>query len=135
MQMIYDKMQGKGHSQPVWSGSKGIKIHNSLRLCIVITLLFFLSTGCVMLGPAFQKPMAPVAENWLDLEEPSISHDKEELAKWWMVFNDPVLNTLMEQAHAQNLTLQIAGLRILEARAQMGIATGQRYPQSQQLNA
>ncbi|MDX1697144.1 MAG: TolC family protein, partial [Thiohalobacterales bacterium] len=31
--------------------------------------------------------------------------------------------------------LQIAGLRILESRAQLGIATGNRYPQLQQVNA
>jgi NodT family efflux transporter outer membrane factor (OMF) lipoprotein len=43
-----------------------------------------------------------------------------------------VLDTLIDTAYAQNLPLQIAGLRILEARAELGIATGQLYPQVQQ---
>ncbi len=42
---------------------------------------------------------------------------------------------LIEEASRQNLTLQIAGLRILEARAQLGIATGNLYPQQQQFGA
>jgi NodT family efflux transporter outer membrane factor (OMF) lipoprotein len=48
------------------------------------------------------------------------------------VFNNPVLDQLIETAHQQNLPLQIAGLRILEARAQLGIARGNQYPQLQQ---
>jgi NodT family efflux transporter outer membrane factor (OMF) lipoprotein len=48
------------------------------------------------------------------------------------VFNNPVLDQLIETAHQQNLPLQIAGLRILEARAQLGIARGNQYPQVQQ---
>ena len=44
-------------------------------------------------------------------------------------FNDPTLDRLVELAYQQNLPLQIAGLRIVEARAQLGVATGQQYPQ------
>ena len=51
------------------------------------------------------------------------------------MFNDPVLNSLVETAYQQNLPLQIAGLRVLEARAQLGIAFGFQYPQLQQINA
>jgi outer membrane protein TolC len=46
-----------------------------------------------------------------------------------------VLDSLIDMAYQQNLTLRIAGLRILEARANLGIATGSKYPQSQQINA
>jgi NodT family efflux transporter outer membrane factor (OMF) lipoprotein len=47
------------------------------------------------------------------------------------VFNDPTLDSLVQLAYHQNLPLQIAGLRILEARALLGIAVGNRYPQLQ----
>ncbi|MGD8619485.1 MAG: efflux transporter outer membrane subunit, partial [Gammaproteobacteria bacterium] len=46
--------------------------------------------------------------------------------------NDPVLNTLIQQAYEQNLPLQVAGLRIMQARAQLGIAIGSQYPQVQE---
>jgi NodT family efflux transporter outer membrane factor (OMF) lipoprotein len=51
--------------------------------------------------------------------------------EWWKIFNDPVLDTLIDKAYQQNLPLQIAGLRIFEARAQLGIAVGLQYPQTQ----
>jgi NodT family efflux transporter outer membrane factor (OMF) lipoprotein len=51
---------------------------------------------------------------------------------WWAQFNDPVLNRLVNMAYEQNLPLRIAGLRILEARAQLGFAAGNLFPQQQQ---
>ena len=45
------------------------------------------------------------------------------------MFNDSVLGTLIQQACQQNLPLQVAGLRIMQARAQLGIAIGPQYPQ------
>ncbi len=55
-----------------------------------------------------------------------------DLSFWWRLFDDPVLNGLIETAKQQNPSLRIAGLRILESRAQLGIATSNRYPQAQQ---
>ncbi|HSR10513.1 MAG TPA: TolC family protein, partial [Thermodesulfobacteriota bacterium] len=54
------------------------------------------------------------------------------LRDWWHTFNDPVLNELVERAHRGNLSLRIAAVRVLEARAQLGIAIGRFYPQTQQ---
>jgi NodT family efflux transporter outer membrane factor (OMF) lipoprotein len=48
------------------------------------------------------------------------------------VFHDPTLNALVKSAYQQNLTLQATGIRILEARAQLGITIGDQYPQTQQ---
>jgi NodT family efflux transporter outer membrane factor (OMF) lipoprotein len=50
---------------------------------------------------------------------------------WWKSFNDPALDQLVDLAYKQNLSLQVAGLRIVEARARLGVATGQQYPQVQ----
>ena len=46
------------------------------------------------------------------------------------MFQNPALSRLFDQVYRQNLNQQIAGLRILEARAQLGIAVGLQYPQS-----
>jgi len=54
---------------------------------------------------------------------------------WWTVFNDPVLSDLIQLAYQQNLTLQTAGVRVLEARARLGIAIGEFYPQKQLVGA
>ena len=47
------------------------------------------------------------------------------------MFQNPPLTRLFDQVYRQNLNQQIAGLRILEARARLGIAVGLQYPQSQ----
>jgi NodT family efflux transporter outer membrane factor (OMF) lipoprotein len=52
---------------------------------------------------------------------------------WWTVFGDSALNRLVGIAHRQNLSLQTMGLRILQARAQLAVAVGRRFPQVQAL--
>ena len=82
-------------------------------------------------GPNYSQPAAPVAERWIDYTDPRVKSEEDSLSQWWTVFNDPTLNALIENAYAQNLTLRVAGARILEARAQLGIAVGNLFPQSQ----
>lgn len=53
------------------------------------------------------------------------------MVQWWMVFNDPVLDSLIDSAVTQNLTLREAGFRVLQARAQLGFAQGNLFPQTQ----
>ncbi|MCK4508665.1 MAG: efflux transporter outer membrane subunit [Desulfuromonadales bacterium] len=105
-----------------------------MRFFVVLVLgVTLLSSGCAKIGPDFTQPPAPVAESWLEPDK-QLTATSEHNEKWWTDFNDPVLNVLIEESYQQNLGLQIAGLRILEARAQLGIATGNLYPQQQQLS-
>ncbi len=107
--------------------------YNFLQLSLgsLVTLMVFFS-GCTMVGPDYVKPTVPEPEKWLESGDPQIKSKETDFSQWWTVFNDPVLNTLTDAAYQQNLSLQIAGLRILEARAQLGIAIGFQYPQTQQ---
>ncbi len=89
--------------------------------------------GCVTVGPDFETPEADVPENWLESDDDRISAVSGDYAEWWQAFNDPILTSLIQQAHENNKTLVIAGLRVFEARAALGIATGNRYPQVQQI--
>ena len=52
--------------------------------------------------------------------------------EWWRNFDDPVLEELVEEAQRLNPGVRTAGMRILEARAQLGIAGSGLYPQLQQ---
>ncbi len=45
-----------------------------------------------------------------------------------------MLDALIEEAYAQNLTLKQAAVRVMEAMAQRGIAVGELFPQTQELN-
>ena len=87
--------------------------------------------GCAMVGPDYVKPTAREPENWLEKEDPKVKTEAGDFSSWWTVFNDPALTQLVETAYRENLDLKIAGIRILEARAQLGIAIGEQYPQSQ----
>ncbi len=94
-----------------------------------IVCLAGLMFGCAAVGPEFQKPEVEIAEAWLQAEDERVDSGRAEYENWWTVFEDPALDQLIERAYSDNLNLQVAGLRILEARAQLGIATGLKYPQ------
>ena len=104
------------------------------RFSIVLTAVLLVS-GCAVVGPNFQKPDAAVNEAWSDAEEQAISAEPAEHREWWKNFNDPVLDTLIQTAYEQSLTLQVAGLRVYEARAILGVAAGTLYPQGQSIGA
>ena len=99
----------------------------------VLLLTFVLVGGCAMIGPDFSPPDAPVAEEWEESEGEILKRESAEHSDWWKVFEDPVLDSLIQTAYKQNLSLQIAGLRVLQARAQLGVVTGSLYPQQQQM--
>lgn len=87
--------------------------------------------GCAAVGPDFAPPEAPVPDSWESVQDAGLQATAYELVEWWEVFGDPVLNQLVEIAQQQNYSLELAGLKVLESRAQLGIATGLRYPQQQ----
>ncbi|MBW2652616.1 MAG: TolC family protein [Deltaproteobacteria bacterium] len=98
-----------------------------------LLLTFILLSGYAMIGPDFSPPDAPVAEEWEESEGEILKRESSEHSDWWKVFEDPVLDSLIQTAYKQNLSLQIAGLRVLLARAQLGIVAGDVYPQLQQM--
>ena len=107
--------------------------HAPCSILVSSVLLFttLVMTACTTVGPEYVQPEAPLPESWQPTSESGLSATEYELVKWWEVFNDPVLNQVVDLAHQQNLSLELAGLRVLESRAQLGIATGAQYPQQQ----
>ena len=84
-----------------------------------------------MVGPDYHTPKATVAGHWIP--NPAITNRPFSDAEiyWWRNFNDPVLNQLVETACRNNLSLQIAGVRILETRARLNRSIGNLFPQQQ----
>lgn len=104
-----------------------------LRLEIALLVLGIATSGC-MIGPDYKTPPAPLATNWESSSDAGIDTSHLEYDNWWKVFNDDTLVTLINLAYQQNLTLRVAGVRVLEARAQLGQAVGMLYPQQQYVN-
>jgi len=96
------------------------------------SLLMAAALGGCAVGPDFIPPPAEVQENWIESGDKRVATTSEVRRHWWRAFNDPTLDRLVECAYEQNLPVQVAGLRILEARAQLGVAIGNLYPQTQQ---
>jgi len=103
-------------------------------LKLITAALALIAAGC-MLGPDYHQPPTRVASKWQATASPLLDTGRDEYRDWWRVFNDPVLTQLVGVAYEQNLTLLTAGIRVLEARAQLGIAIGEFYPQQQQVTA
>jgi len=102
----------------------------SARAVGAILMPLWLS-ACMQLGPDFTPPEAELAADWLQPPAEGLSTAPPEITRWWQVFGDPVLDRLVDEAVANNHRLKLAGLRVIEARAQLGIAVGSQYPQVQ----
>jgi len=95
-------------------------------ICASLTL-----AGCAAVGPDFVQPGVPIPDAWESVDDAGLKATHYELVEWWEVFNDPVLDQLVDIAQQQNYSLELAGLKVLESRAQLGIAVGTQYPQQQ----
>lgn len=103
---------------------------DSLRFWRLLLLALWLA-GCE-LGPDYARPAIATSPNWLEIPDPRLKARAGDPRRWWKVFKDPALDRLILIAYRQNLPLRVAGVRVLEARATLGIAVGELYPQAQQ---
>jgi len=88
----------------------------------MILLVVFIS-GCV-LGPKYQRP----AVQSPDAYRLSTSSDSTINLKWWELFNDPELDTLIKIALAENKDIRIAASRVEQSRALLGYTLADQYP-------
>lgn len=96
------------------------------------SLLLLLATGCMKVGPDFKRPSTASPDAWIEAQYATSRPDLPMHDEWWKQLADPALENLITLARQQNLPLQATGVRILEARAQLGVAVGNLYPQTQQ---
>jgi len=95
-----------------------------LLLLIGIPVLMYTLSNCSM-GPDFHKPEVETPAQY---RYDSLKVDSVAMLKWWDLFNDPVLDTLIITALRENKDLLIAISRIEEARARLGFTGADQYP-------
>ncbi len=84
--------------------------------------------ACTKVGPDYVPPETQMPDAWFqDLSE-GLVEGRADLRTWWTSLNDPVLDSLIERSTTGNLDVRIAYTRIRQARAGLGIARGERYP-------
>jgi outer membrane protein, multidrug efflux system len=97
-----------------------------------LTLIGFAILGCgCAVGPNYKKPSVNVPGTYRGLApEETGKPDSGSLGdqKWWEVFQDEELQSLIRTALRQNYDARIAGARILQAQAQLGITRADQFP-------
>ncbi|SFV62401.1 putative outer membrane protein [hydrothermal vent metagenome] len=106
-------------------------IKNNMKITMLLITLMLLSTGCSIVGPDYKKDKEQkLPATW----NTKLTKSDVNITQWWKLFDDEVLNTLVQKTYEQNLDLRSAGLRILQARASLGISEGLHFPQVQTLS-
>ncbi|MGX5076955.1 efflux transporter outer membrane subunit [Enterobacter mori] len=90
----------------------------------------FLLAGCVSLAPQYQRPAAPVPQQFSlsrnGLMPTALNYQD---SGWRNFFADPQVTRLIAEALSNNRDLRMAALKVEEARAQFNVTDADRYPQ------
>ena len=85
-----------------------------------------LLAGCAV-GPRYQRPAVAMPKAWSAEQNPSTNTGEPE-EQWWTSFNDSEFNRLIERAGKANFDIKLAGARVVEARAETGVARSGLLP-------
>ncbi len=94
----------------------------------VLLLTVFLTAGCASVGPDYKQPEMDMPAQWHTVLDPALLPDKTLMVQWWTLFEDPILNSLIDAASQNNLDLLTAIARVEETRSHVGMVTGEHYP-------
>jgi NodT family efflux transporter outer membrane factor (OMF) lipoprotein len=95
---------------------------------LILAFLSLLWTGCAV-GPDYTPPELPTdLGQWQQPPEYGLVASRADISEWWQVFDDSILNELVNRGLSGNLDLDQARSRIREARAARGIETAARFP-------
>jgi NodT family efflux transporter outer membrane factor (OMF) lipoprotein len=119
---------------------KGIHISNLCRLGARFGAFIFLTAlgGCASLpfpafdlSPNYQPTEFVVPDSWEGTSDFVKANPSDDAVRpdWWKLYEDPVLNNLVEQALAANPDLQAAAERFIQARNAMMKARSRYFPQ------
>ena len=100
-----------------------------LRMLALISCL--LLNACLMVGPDYKEPQKNIADHWVNKKNTTVKDAPFRDIFWWEKFHDANLTALINQGYQNNITVQIAGVRVLQARAQLAQSVGELYPQQQ----
>jgi multidrug efflux system outer membrane protein len=98
------------------------------RRWFLATALMLL-TGCTV-GPNYKRPTIQAPDAYRGLAPDAAPQTTASFGdeKWWTVFDDQQLQTLIRKAIVQNYDVRIAATRVLQAQAQLGITRADQFP-------
>src|SRR5580765_1630082 len=98
------------------------------RALLAVAAIGPLTAGCAAVGPNYERPQMPLPTQYRFVEGTAQAQSLAD-SPWFQVFDDPTLQTLVRDALANNLDVQLAVARVEEARARAGVAKSFLYPQ------
>jgi len=97
------------------------------RIIFIPVILLAILSSC-MVGKKYSRPEMPAPANWEAQNKYINAPDSISRLKWFDIFNDNVLNSLIDTALRYNYDLASAAARIEQARAAYGIAKADLLP-------
>jgi multidrug efflux system outer membrane protein len=97
---------------------------------LVLIPTLCLGLAACKVGPNYHRPAVDIPSAYRASPAPSAEGAAKSFGdeKWWDVFQDPQLQSLIRTALKNNYDLRIAAARVLEAQAQVGVARGNQLP-------
>jgi outer membrane protein, multidrug efflux system len=98
-----------------------------MKRLIPVFLSFVMVSGCLV-GPKFHKSEWTSNDTYLYSKD-TTSRDSITSLKWWEVYQDTVLQSLIRTALAENRDMKIAMARVMESQYNVGYKKADIYPQ------
>ena len=99
---------------------KKIHIASSLIFCTLLT-------ACSLTQTEYTEPTITMPAQWSNSETATTTLQINN-ENWWQDFDDPALNTAVEQALARNNNFALAALKVQHARLKTDMANNARWP-------
>jgi NodT family efflux transporter outer membrane factor (OMF) lipoprotein len=101
-----------------------------LLRALPLSPLAFALAACVNIGPDYALPKqalinAPFANALIDGADSRLTSPQEVPAVWWHLYDDPVLDKLVDEALKSNTDLRVAAANLARSREALGVAQAQ----------
>jgi len=99
------------------------------RLCLAVLFASSLLAGC-MVGPDYQKPVAPISTTFKEAQGWKAANPQDELPKgpWWELYQDRQLNALVSQVQLNNQNVAVYAAQYAQALALVRQSRAEEFP-------
>ncbi|MGA9111735.1 MAG: efflux transporter outer membrane subunit [Smithella sp.] len=100
-----------------------------MKKYFLINIILMVLIGCSV-GPDYTRPTVTVPSDFMELKgwREAQPRDQEIRTKWWEVFDDPILNKLIEQVNVSNQSIALSESQYRQALAQVQLLRANYFP-------
>jgi len=100
-----------------------------MKKYFLINIVLMVLIGCSV-GPDYTRPTVTVPSDFKELKgwREAQPRDQEIRTKWWEVFDDPILNTLIQQVNVSNQSIALSESQYRQALAQVQLVRANYFP-------